>query len=863
MSKQLAFAVGNPQCTQCRLHTDAEQVCVTGSGPDDAKVMIVTKTPLSPSSRMRAELVEYFAKVGMDAETFMWASAVKCITWSQEASKGDQKACSPYLRDEFKFVNPRWVITFGSEAWFAASGWADVTKHRGKLYDVAEGDGEIFPTISPGAVSRSPGMMGGFMADLSYFARLVATNGVVTSVPFHSNAGHRTTVDTKDALRSMLTAVRTAWAASFDVETTIGSEFDSEARVVSIAITITRTPDMDTAHTYEVPLWHPDSPWLAKWNTVLHHVVSALAKCPRRIAHNAKFDTKWLRRFGQSPATPNLLTPTFDTIIAAALLDENRPKGLKPLAQMLLGAEPWAIDIHGAKVDWWLQHPLSDILEYNGLDTWHTLRLYFRLKGDLGKDPRLARLFTHLMMPLIQELVSVEQRGVYVDSGRLITNWAMIQDELMAMNDQLREWVPETNPFIKIRKRDNVMVHDGVNFGPSNFLKWWLYEYLELPIIKRTATGEPSTAEDVMATLAEMHPAAKILLDRVPLSKYDTAFFAPWSQQLDDNSRMHSTFKPWGTVTGRLSSGKEDAEKVTSKAQTRGVNLQQVPRDKRLRGVFGAAPGYVFVEFDYSQVELRVAAMLAKERTMLHLYNTGQDIHMAMAMRMTGKPKLDVTSEERKRAKAVNFGFLYGMGWAKFIATAWSNYSLRVNEDEARAFRKAFFNQFPGLIPWHAQQRRLAHKYKRVVTPMGRIRHLPDIDSPDDGVRSEAERQAINSPVQGFASDMAALSLVHTARRFRKLGLRAYPIGAVHDAVNFEIHRDDAPTALPIIKHTMENLPLERLFNFHLTVPIVADAKAGVHWGGATEIPPEIVIDSAALRVWLRENNLGNSGPVQ
>jgi DNA polymerase-1 len=349
---------------------------------------------------------------------------------------------------------------------------------------------------------------------------------------------------------------------------------------------------------------------------------------------------------------------------------------------------------------------------------------------------------------------------------------------------------------------------------------------------------------------------ASLLADRVTWNKYDTSFFTPWSTIIDENSRMHSVFKPWGTVTGRMSSGKEDTEKVTSSKQFRGVNLQQVPRGDLTRGIFGAPPGWFFVEFDYSQIELRMAAYLAREPTMMHLYATGQDIHMTMAMTMTGKPAHLVTKEERKKAKAVNFGFLYGMGWRKFIQTAWENYGVRVTEEEAVAFREAFFAQFPVLLKWHARQRRLAHTNGRVETPMGRVRHLPDIYSPDHGVAAEAERQAINSPVQGFASDMCALSLVLLARRFRAEGIRAFPIGSVHDAVNWEIHSDDLALALPIIKEVMENLPLEELFGVVLDIPIVADCKVGTRWGAAKEVPAETLFDDAALHAWLDENEM-------
>jgi len=847
MNKRLQLAVRNAACTSCKLHTQADEVCITGSGPNGARVAVVTKFP---DSRLRTEIESYLDEAGIDPSQVMWLSALKCQVWNLDPSKGDQKACAPYLRDELAFVNPDYVLCLGAEAWFAASGWANIMQHRGKLYDVPGGNGVIFPTISPAAVARNPGMRSGFVADLQYFARLI--KGIDTEQPpFHTNVGHRTVVASREGLRAALTAVRRAAVVAYDIETTGAAWTDDDAAIVSIALTVC-DGDMTTAHTYEIPLFHPESVFRTNWRVVVTWIVRALKRARKRVAHNAKFDTKWLRYFSGIYD----LVPTFDTIIALALLDENSPKGLKPASQSILGADPWGIDTRDL-----LTTPLAEVLEYNGLDTWHTLRLYFHVRDEMHKRPRIARFFQHLMMPAVQELIAVEMRGVYVDQERLTTNWNIVKGKLEDIEDQLWEHIPEDVddwPDEFFAKRTNQL---QVNWNPSNFARWFLFEYLELPVIARGkpkddgTPGNPSMAEAIMMLLAEMHPVAKLLLDRVEWNKFDTSFFRPWSEQLDADSRIHSTFKPWGTVTGRLSSGKEDAEKITAGSRNRkGVNLQQVPRNKLARGVFGAAPGYVFVEADYSQIELRIAAYLAREDTMLRLYQSGQDIHMAMAMRMTGKPASEVTAEERKRAKAVNFGFLYGMGWRKFIATAWANYGLVVSEEESIAFRKAFFDQFPKLTPWHAKQRRLAYKYGRVETPMGRIRHLPDIYSPDDGVRSEAERQAINSPVQALASDMALLSMVHTARAFRRHELEAYPIGTVHDAVNFEIRIEHAPRALPIIKRTMENLPLERMFGLVIDVPIIADIKVGTHWGGATELSDVTLLERPDdMAGWINE----------
>jgi len=226
-----------------------------------------------------------------------------------------------------------------------------------------------------------------------------------------------------------------------------------------------------------------------------------------------------------------------------------------------------------------------------------------------------------------------------------------------------------------------------------------------------------------------------------------------------------------------------------------------------------------------------------------------------MAMRMTGKPEHLVTKEERKKAKAVNFGFLYGMGWLKFISTAWENYGVVVTEEEAKAFRKAFFDEFPLLQKWHNHQRMMAHKFGRVESPIGRIRHLPDINSSDRGVVQEAERQAINSPVQSFASDMAVMALVLIDKELKRRGLRARSVGTVHDAINFECPEEELEEVVPLIKWHMENVPLEAWFGVHLDIPIIGDVKIGRRWGGADEIANEIVTNPELFRNWLKEHD--------
>lgn len=278
---------------------------------------------------------------------------------------------------------------------------------------------------------------------------------------------------------------------------------------------------------------------------------------------------------------------------------------------------------------------------------------------------------------------------------------------------------------------------------------------------------------------------------------------------------------------------------MPKKQKRKGINLQQTPRDPLLRGLFGATPGYDFIEADYSQIELRVVAFISRDPTMISLFQTGQDIHRITAIEVLHRDPKD--KEERKKAKAVNFGFVYGMGAPKFQHTAFMKYGLELPVEECVRYRKAFFNKYSGLQPWHNRQRRLVRKYGQVSSPLGRVRHLPDIYSPDEGVRAEAERQAINSPIQSFASDMNLLAMILLGEKFKRLGLDAHILGTVHDATLFECPKNQTAQVLPLIKDTMENLPLYQKFGVRLDVPILADLKVGSHWADARELKEDEV----------------------
>lgn len=780
------------------------------------KIVILTKYVLRGSSR--EEMAAKVKSQGFDDADFVFMG-VAPSQYNGEFSKSDLKEFRPQFIENVASHTPDGVLAMGNEALFCALGHSGIMKWRGQVETSAQF--VCVPTIALGAIDRNPSQIQLLYADIR--ALYAAVYGQARNAD--AKPSKISVVSDESKLERFQADAGRACAVAFDLETSGFDELAEDAFIVSAAFTFLFEDGTKTC--WAIPLKHRWSKCRTNWDSIIRRATSACKRIPVRIAHNAKFDCRWLTQFGAD------LPCNFDTMLAAHLLDENRFKGLKPLAQMLLDAPPWDIAITTGKhaPPWYTQHLLKDILRYNAMDTWHTMRLYQRFDAELRNDKRLYQLFTKLVMPASQSLVHIERRGVYVHREDLTDAAEVVANELTRISDALMSYVPKG-----IDERT-------INFNPSGFLRWFLFEHLNLPVLVEGKVG-PSVAESVLSHLQDTnpHPALDLLMERVKWQKFQSSFINPYQELITRDSRLHTTFKLSGTVTGRLSSGKAEADKVTGsrKATLRGINLQQVPRDPLIRGLFGAAPGWAFIEADYSQIELRVAAEISGEPTLRQLYVQGQDVHMTMAMRMTGKPASQVTKEERKKAKAVNFGFLYGMGAAKFVSTAWDNYGLKVTLEEAEAARAAFFQQYTHLLRWHATQRRLAHRNQRVQSPIGRIRHLPDIVSRDKRVVGEAERQAINSPVQAMASDLCLLSLVLLDRKFRRLGLRAAPIGTVHDAINFECPLGELARVLPIIKQTMENPPLAQLFSYEPTIPIVADIGVGRAWGKSDEVPAEL-----------------------
>lgn len=785
--------VRNKDCTLCPLHESAQTVCLMGDGPvKSANIMIIGEAPgfredevHKPFAGRSGQLLRSTLKsVGIDPAKCYITNINKCRPPDNRTPKASEAtACRVYLEQELEAVRPDYILTVGNHA-LKLLKKGGIMKHRGEFFQY--GDAIVMPTIHPAGVLRNPKWESLFKADIESFGRLV--KGQDAKIPPPKTY----LIRSRKSLAAAVKLVMNSEAVAYDIETNGFDELDEDAQIVSISV----SPREGLA--FVLPVFHPQSPWKHPYNVLSILGRALLFTNAKLIAHNAKFDDRWLHQFDIP------IHADFDTILAAHLLDENRLKSLKALSQVILGVDAYAIDTGNL-----LETPMKTIARYNAKDTDYTLRLYYRFREELKEERRILRLFKLLMMPASHALTDIERHGIWVDNERLEARMIEVSNKLTKINKQLTK-----------------IFGMEANWNSTKVLAELLFGKLKLPLIEMTAGGAPSTKESVLLRLRDKHKAAELILDWRKYSKYMSTYLRRWSE-IQHDSRLHPNYKIFGTVTGRLSSGKEDPK-------AKGLNIQQVPRDPLIRGILGAPPGWKFVEADFSQIELRIAAEYSGDITMQRYFREGRDIHSATASRVSGVPEDKLTKEERKKGKGVNFGYLFGMGWKKFIDYARDSYDAVFTEAESKAARKAFFDEFAQLQKWHERQRRLANAYKRVVSLIGRVRHLPDIDSEDKEVRAEAERQAINSPVQGLASDMTLLSIIilHGMMDPKEAKI----VATVHDSILFEIRDDVVDKWAPIIKQTMENLPLKKKFGAELSVPVKVDISVGQHWGEGEEL---------------------------
>ena len=663
----------------------------------------------------------------------------------------------------------------------------------------------------------------------------------------HTPCGPITWVWGKEDLKGLVKAIHASQKVVMDLETTGLDEYAEAggdtnggypARIVLASLTLPnaeraaagaynwRTFGGEQPMTYLVPLSHPASPLVGVWRKVMAIVGREINRSGRPFVNaNIKFDARWV--FAQAGVDLSDRIE-WDTTVSSQLVDTEARTRLKIRAARDFGIEEWDdfdLSTPGAAE----QVDLIQLGEYAARDTYYTWKIeeehrdQMFLTGD--EEPfdsddiqmaRLGKVATYVAMPTVKTLTKVEQRGFLLD-----VDWVHAKIEEM---DALRLKACEDILSLYGTPPAPAPAKDGVTTAATS--KWFqgfvaqAIEAGDLRVTARTDSGNAQWNKAVLiAQQRQGSPAADALLRHRDATK-TLEFLRSWLELKDPNNVIHATYNVGFVRTGRLSCASP--------------NLQQCAGS--LKPAFIPRPGHVLLDLDYSQVELRVAAFISRSQPMIEAFQRGDDLHRLLAAKIAGKAPEDVTSLERKRAKAGNFGLLYGMSPGGFQSYAATAYDVSLTLAEAQAVHSAFFEMWDGMRQWHERSKRRAYERGYVTSPIGRTQWLSDLYSKSSFKSSHAERNALNSPVQGFGSDlmqMAAASIMGTLPGYPLPKVEgAHVVATVHDEICIEVPQDRWQEILVECKRRMEDVnTFLRPLDCQMDVPIVAGPSAGTRWG--------------------------------
>jgi len=523
-----------------------------------------------------------------------------------------------------------------------------------------------------------------------------------------------------------------------------------------------------------------------------------------KIFHNAKFE--YLNFLKRDCKVVNYR----DTMLEAFLLDENREVGLKPLAAIYTkGYRNVVTDFKNVDI--------TELIGYCAEDADLTMQLhetfYPNVKGDTG----LNYVYKEILLPAVHVLATIEKNGVSFDVDYAQTLERDILAKIQVIEDQL--YAAHRN--LKF-----------INLDSTKQLSDFLFNNLKVIPVSKTKGGQPALGKNDLIVFSERGlTIADPLLDRRKYKKQLTTYVKALPKLIGMDRRINSSYKLTGTVTGRLASANP--------------NLQNIPRDKSIKNLIIAEMidsyfeqhglnKYCLLQGDFSQAELRIAASIANDAEMIRVYNTpGGDIHNTTGATVAGVSLEEVTKEMRQGAKAVNFGFIYGMEWEGFKSYAKFQYKVEFSDKDAKLARTKFFAKYCSLLPWHEKAKAFATKNGFILSPLGRKRRLPQVWSKEQGKRNAALRQAINSPVQGTASDLTVYTMIQAQKFLEKKNMQSKIVLTVHDSIIFSAHEKEVDGIIFFLMNTVAGL--QDKFNF-LRVPMVMDFEKGDRWGNLEKI---------------------------
>ena len=511
----------------------------------------------------------------------------------------------------------------------------------------------------------------------------------------------------------------------------------------------------------------------------------------QKVGQNFKYDLTIFARNGI-----DVQGVAFDTMLESYVLNSTGRHNMDDLAKRYLGHQTISFEEIAGKGKNQLtfnQIPLEKAAEYAAEDADVTMKLQQVLWEKLSKEPTLEKLFKEMELPLLGVLSRMERRGVLIDSDALFLQSNEIANRLSELEEQA--YVLAGQPF---------------NLASTKQLQEILFDKLGLPVIQKTPKGAPSTNEEVLEELAFSHELPKVLVEHRGLSKLKSTYTDKLPQMVNPQTgRVHTSYHQAVTATGRLSSSDP--------------NLQNIPirneEGRRIRQAFIACEGFTVVAADYSQIELRIMAHLSQDQGLINAFTQGKDIHRSTAAEIFGVALDEVTSEQRRNAKAINFGLIYGMS-----AFGLSR-QLGIGRADAQSYMDLYFKRYPGVQTFMHDIREKAKAQGYVETLFGRRLYLPDINSSNGMRRKAAERVAINAPMQGTAADIIKRAMIQLDQKLQNDPDIAM-IMQVHDELVFEVRSEKVAFYSDLIKTQMESAA-------DLVVPLIVDVGQGTNWDEA------------------------------
>jgi len=600
-------------------------------------------------------------------------------------------------------------------------------------------------------------------------------------------AVHYETLLTDERLDHWIGRLLTAPLACLDTETT--SLDPMRARLVGISLCVAEREAcyVPLAHRYagapEQLALGPTLEKLRHWLEAEHH---------RKVGQNLKYDAHVLANHGI-----RLAGIEHDTMLQSYVLEAHRSHAMDSLAERHLGRATLAYEAvcgKGAGQIGFDQVALDRATDYAAEDAEVTLALHRVLWPRIESDARLRYVYEAIEMPTARVLLDMERTGVLIDRDRLVAQSAALARRIAELEAQAHALAGQ--PF---------------NLGSPKQIGEILFGRLGLPVVKKTASGVPSTDEEVLDKLAQDYPLPKTLIEHRALAKLKSTYCDKLPASVDPTTgRVHTSYGQAIAVTGRLSSSEP--------------NLQNIPirtaEGRRIREAFIAPAGARIVSADYSQIELRIMAHLSGDEGLLAAFNAGEDVHRATAAEVFGVPVGEVSAEQRRTAKVINFGLIYGMG-AFGLAS-----NLDIERDAARLYIDRYFTRYPGVARYMERTRAEARRQGYVETVFGRRLWLPEINSPNGPRRAGAERAAINAPMQGTAADLIKLAMIAVHGWIRREALRSRLVMQVHDELVLEVPEAELDAVVREVPQRMAAVA-------QLRVALVADVGVGRNWDEA------------------------------